>query len=654
VIRRLAPVFILGVAWPWALATPLQAQETSSDRTKSQQTGDHQQKAAPAPEAPRFRDAVTVIADPLDVPGSSITVLDRQDIVDSGVVSLPELLREVAGVHVSETGSRAGVITAEVRGGDPTHTLVLVDGVLMNDGNDNLGDVYNLGGLTLDDVERVEIIRGPASSVYGSRALAGVIHIVTRQARPGDDALSGSLQLGSFSQTRATAAVGGVRGDSDGRIAVGWEKEAGRVGNDSYKGAVAHINAGTRVRGREVRLRGRWGHTEGDDYSDASGGPEYGDGALRHGVSDDGSFNLHWTLAEGTRRQALDANVRLRSLQRDSPAIGPAVPASTQDSDLTRLRLAWEGSLLLGKHHVLTTSADVERESGHSNNALLLAPGVTIPGIYQIDRTTGGLFAGFSGSQVGLSYGATLRLDVPQGHAAQLSPRLSAAWGPVGGHWRVRASGGRAFKLPSFYALGSPRALGGNPDLRPETSIGGDAGVDLTLGPASLSVTAYAQRYRDLIDFDFDTLQLVNRSQVRSRGVEATGKLTPVSSLSLNASVTYLHSQIVGSDAKLLHQPAWTGEGGVTWSPWSPLRLHLEAYAVSQSLDQEIPVPDRQTVAGYTWLACAVSWHLHDGVALEGRVDNLADRAYETFIGFPGPGRSVRVGLTVGGPKIGK
>jgi vitamin B12 transporter len=553
-------------------------------------------------------------------------------------------------VSVSENGSRGGLTTAEIRGGDPTFTLVLVDGVPLNDGTDSEGDIYNLAGLSLDEVERVEIVRGPLSSLHGSRALSGVIQIFSRQASGAGVRGDGAASVGSFADRRASAGIGATRGRRSGTLRVGGEREAGRVGRDDYSALRLLGAAGLPVAGGDLRLRLRYAAWDANDYPDASGGPLLGDGGLRESRSKEGSLSLHWSLADGQRRRhGLDLAAVRHSLERESPAIGTAVPASSQATGLTRLRLGWSGGFALGKSLKLAAGADLEDERADNETRLRLGPGVELPAEYASRRTTGGAFAGLAEARGRVAYDVGLRVDLPEGYRAQLSPRASLSWKPRVGPWRLRGSYGRGFKVPSFYAVSSPRAIGGNPDLGPETSAGGDLGVDVESKRMSVSLSAYLVRYRDLIDFDFSVLQLVNRSEVRSRGVELAVAWRPAKAWSLRGTLTHQDSRDAASDGPLLHQPRWLASGFVAWSPAAALRVAFGSRGQSSGLDRQIPVPGRDRVAGYGILSAWGAWRFLRGAAIEGRCDNLADRRYETLIGFPGPRRSLEIGLRLGG-----
>jgi vitamin B12 transporter len=205
---------------------------------------------------------------------------------------------------------------------------------------------------------------------------------------------------------------------------------------------------------------------------------------------------------------------------------------------------------------------------------------------------------------------------------------------------------GRASKLPSFFALASPRALGGNPDLRPESAWGGEVGIEHEFRAARLELGAayFRQRYANLVDFDFEQFLHVNRSRVETQGAELTARWRPHPALVLDAEATYLDARDLDG-APLLHEPRWTGGARLTFRPDERLCLRVEARGTSRSFDEQFPVPDRDVVEGYGLLGVAGSWRVRGGLTLRARLDNLADRSYETFIGFPGPGRSFWVGL---------
>ena len=164
-------------------------------------------------------------------------------------------------------------------------------------------------------------------------------------------------------------------------------------------------------------------------------------------------------------------------------------------------------------------------------------------------------------------------------------------------------------------------------------------------GRASVGVTGFYNRYTDLIDFDFQRFLHVNRSQVEARGIETTASWSPLTNLSLHGGATWQQVEDLDTHAALRHRPKWVGSLRLDWRPAPRLDLALNSQAVSQSFDEQIPVPQRDTVAGYGLLGLHGTWRLGGPWEVKGSVDNLTGKRYETLIGFPGAGRSVRLGL---------
>jgi vitamin B12 transporter len=209
----------------------------------------------------------------------------------------------------------------------------------------------------------------------------------------------------------------------------------------------------------------------------------------------------------------------------------------------------------------------------------------------------------------------------------------------------VRGSWSRAFKLPSFFALASPPALGGNPDLLPETSNGADAGVEYVSRANRFGLTLFRSTYHDLIDFDFEQFLHVNRSSVEAEGVELTARLRPVESLLVFAAWTLQDVESPTAANVALHSPDRFGNLGLEWSPLEPLLLRIEARFASDTKDVQIPAADRTEVDGWEVVDLAASWRLADALTLRARLDNATDEEYEQFVGFAQPGRRARVGV---------
>lgn len=593
---------------------------------------------------------------------TSVVVLTRADLEASGARDLGGALVGVAGLYVSPTNGSSGAFPY-LRGGDPNFTLVLVDGVALNDETEAQGGAFDLSSLAISTIDRVEIEKGARSSSSGSRALGGVIRVYSRDggvaahdvaAGLGGAAhrwASGTLAIGSgtvgsgATDLRATAAF----------VGVDYERVRGRIGDDrSERGeAVARVTVALGDTTR-LALGGRYGVRDVDDYPEASGGPGAGSGTRQSDTSG-GSARaaLHVDDALGLDHE-LAVSGSWSHQDRDSPGVAPLVPASREDARFHRVTGSWSGSLVSGSR-VLRMSLDARREVGRVRSELV-ADGFAFTGDYDLARGSGGVSIELLGAPVAgsspeappaWSYELGARFDVAEGYRPRLNPRasLGRSFGRDG-RTRLFAAVARGFKLPSFFALASPAALGGNPELEPERGLGFDLGVEQHfVSGVSLGATAFTTRYDDLIDFDFATFRHVNRGRVRARGVELTAGAPLVARLSLQSSLSLYTTRDRDTDEPLLRRPSGTASVAVAYRPRDGASFRLEGRWVSSLRDRELTIPDRDRVDGHVTLDASARWPFSSGGRVDLRVSNLADSGYETLVGFPGAGRAVDVGV---------
>lgn len=643
-MRTIVLLLAAGMALPLRALTPWPPLAEREGETAGSQVAGEDAPAA------TFHATAIVRERPLASATAAVTVLDREEIERSGARTAADLLRFAPGVDVAGNGARGGFATAQIRGGEPNFTLVLLDGVPLNDATYQVGDAFNLEGLPAAAVERIEIVRGPLSSFYGSTGLAGAINIVTRQGKEGPLTPEVEAGAGDASLRWGSAALSGGAGRGAWFVGLSWEEEAERIADERFEQLGAYGNLALPL-GSQARLELRTRHAawEGEDYPDASGGPVLGSGELRRSEHEESSLGAEVRL-EGARPQRLTAAFYRHEMDRRSPAVFPVVPPSVEATTFTRARLGWAATLLASGTFHWTAGADVQREEGENESLLLLPPefGGELPGDYAIARTLPGAYTELALTRGGLVVEIGSRLDLPEDGGAQWSPRLGASWRPREGPLRLHASAGRAFKLPSFFALASPPQLGGNPDLRPEKALGGDVGAAWELGRGEAGVTLFYNRYEDLIDFDFETFTHLNRSEVETRGIEATLAWRFTDRLSIQGNGAWQEIEDLVTDARLRHRPRRVGGARLLWQPDGRLDLQLDAQLVSRRFDQQIPAPGRDTVPGYERLGLTASWRFAESWRLRARVDNLTDEDYEEMIGFPGAGRSLRVGLRYG------
>ena len=597
-----------------------------------------------------FYDTATVEARPIEKATATVSVVEEDEIEALEAAHVGDLLPWIPGLLVSGPASRAGLTTARIRGGDPNFTLVLVDGVPLNDSTDPLGGAFNLASLPIAGVERVEVVRGPLSTYFGSTGLSGAVNVITRTGA--EKRFDVDLQAGSNSLLRSSVAFA-LPGDSvDSSFAASWEQEEGVIGEDRFEqlalvgGFQVHPSERT-----QLDLRARFASWEGDDYPDSSGGPVYGSGQLRQSQYDELSLGADVRLgAEAHRRHHRGrASLFRRSSDRQSPAILPIVPASSEESTYSDIQLAWTSVLPLTQKVGLNVGANLEREEGANESLLFLLPelGGELFGDYQIDRTTAGALVELTGEMGNWHFEIGTRLDLPSGESNEWSPRFGFNFRPGGSSVLLRGSIGEAFKRPSFYALASPPALGGNAELEPETALGADLGIEAGFAndAVELGLTLFAIDYDNLIDFDFETFSLINRSSVKARGLETSLSWRPLTTLVVRLELTLQDVEDAASAEELLQEPSWFGGFRIEWRPRRRLSLLLDTRGVAENLDRQIPVPERTKIEGYGVVGLAGRWQFERRWAIHFRLDNLTDEEYETQIGFPGVGRRLRLGV---------
>ena len=603
---------------------------------------------------PVFYATAVVHARPLDEATGAVSVIERPEIAASQARSAADLLTWTPGLDVVSSGTRGGFSTGALRGGDPNFTFILLDGVPLNDVTDRQGGAVDLESLPASLIERVEIVRGPLSAFYGSSGLAGVVQFFTRRGDVSRRAApTAEFEAGDASLRRALATVGGrlgarQRGEKrPGEYFVGlsWEEERRRIADERFEQADLQWSLGSALGDGLLRVAGRAALWEADDYPDASGGPRLGDGALRRSEHADWSLGATWSDA----RSSFSLGIAEQNLERRSPAIGVQVPASIEDTRYRRERLGMARTFLARDVWRIDAGLDGERERGVNSSALEIFPGFAVAGDFSIERTQGGAFASAGRARGNIRIDLGLRVDLLEGRGPEFNPRFGMSWRPGGGHTRLRMSLGRAFKLPGFFALASPAALGGNPELLPETSTAFDLGVERDIefprGVLHGSLTLFSARYENLVDFDFERFTHINRPGVDAHGVEfALGWSAGSWRVQLAATAQKVEDRTTGEP--LLERPEWTAHLRMGRLPSaSPLALWVDVRAVGRRPDRQIPAPERGFTAGHAIVGAALSRRLTPTIDLRGRIDNLFDEDFEVRVGFPGTPRAIRLGL---------
>ena len=619
-----------------------------------QGTSNEGEEADPAtPDPPEYEVTVTATRTsiPVDKVGFSTHVVRREEIEAQGARTIAQVLETVPGFSVVRTGSFGGQTSVFVRGGESNFNLVLVDGVQINEP----GGVMDFADLTTANVERIEIVRGPGSVLYGSEAVTSIIHIITIQGQ-GRPAANFQVEGGTFNSylssgsvsggtERVGYALSGLFSDTSGFLPFNSDYQRGemsaRFDFQAWDGSA--ITATVRHRSSEQEFA-----------TDTSGA-----------VVDPNDFRTSEDTLYSVRfRQIVTSNytssVQFGFHRRESENF-TIEDGVTDFFDFNLIRedsrtyFDWQNDFAVGGSHLLTTGLSYAREESIAESANRRSLGVYIQDQISLSRRFS-LTTGF-------------RFDDNDRFQNFVSGNLSASY-KLSSQARLRASVGNGFRSPTFdEILGFPNfGIVGNPDLKPEQNLGMDAGIDLRLPGrlGGLSATFFWNRFSDLIEFTFavptGSPNTRNVQEARSQGLEIEGFREIRTGLKLGVGYTFTGTEVTDSGStsggnfvegdSLLRRPR---HSGLVYVAYSARRLtgRIDFKHKGQRDDRQF-FPDfssaRVELPGYLKVDFGLRfplfhWGSDGDVAFTLRGENLLDEKYEEIAGFDSPGRLIMAGL---------
>lgn len=603
---------------------------------------------AAAPALPPPSDVIVVTASRTEsAPTGGLSVVEAAEIERLQPASLLEVLDEVAGVRAFSTGGAGGRSFVSIRGGEPNFTLVLLDGVRLNDPTNSRGGGFDFFTIDPALVERIEVTRDSLSAVHGSDALAGAINIRLRSPTPGARRLTIRGQAGSEGDSGFGAGL--EAGWSGGGVLASgsWYDSGGLTEESSLERRQAVGQLRHRLGGYEARLIGLYGHAGRSAFPEDSGGPRLAVNRERErGEAESMAAGLSFRRPSGAAiRPGLSLSWSRQEDRSVTPAIAPGAlqgtPALAADSLFTRFEAIADVALGQGPL-VAVAGAAWLRESGRSAGTIDF--GFPLPVRFDLVRTTRSAFAEASlRPGGGLGFNLAARYDDVAGGGHRLTGRAAASWRPVEGGPTLFVRAGQGYKLPSFYALAHP--LIGNPALLPERSRNFEAGVELLRRSGNaVRLALFVNRFRDLIDFDPATFTTVNRDRVRARGAELEGRWRPVRSLSLDGALSWLD---LDSPTPLRGRPRWQGSLRAAWQASEAVELNAAVRFNSDYFDSSIPT-GLVRADGHGEADLGVRWRLSGRFTLTAALRNVTGERYEDAVGFPSPGRVARATVAVG------
>ena len=609
-------------------------------------------------------DSIKVVGSALDVPlsaqGGSASVIPREEIRERNEGQAYDLLRYLPGVSVSQSGARGGVTSLFTRGGDYDFTLVQIDGVTIN----AFGGSFDFAHIPTDFLDRVEIIRGPQSAVYGAYANSGVVDFVTRQ--PEEHFTADVIaEGGTYAERRFAIGAGGIL------AGFGWSASASRlddngpVPNSDYRNENLLLSVSRNIGRQYFSAVGMFNSNEVGDpgpYGSDPAGLYGGLDLISRGKNNFSAYGVRYRIDLTNRvRQEVMGNFFLNNAFFQSPYGG------SHNKDL-RGQAETRTVVSVTRNYSFALGAAFSREEV-KNTFITDTGGQSFPlhrdqeGFYWENRLEfGGRFFLNAGLRAEVIHTPLIPADPIDGRpqfaadtVVKVNPKISIAY-VLPTLTRVHASFGTGIRPPSGFDL----AFTNNPGLRPERTASFDAGLEQRWFHDHLSLegTYFYNRYYDLIVSlggslaNLSSFQSDNLANSRAQGAEATARWRPARQFSLRASYTYLDSQILALDKSaslapqffsvgqpLIRRPRHSGNVVATYAR-GRFSGDVTGYFRASVLDVE---PNFGASAGlfnnpgYGVVGLNVNYAVSHGVTVYGNLRNALNRRYEEIFGFPSP-----------------
>jgi len=587
---------------------------------------------------------------------NAITIIGSDQIKNRAVVSVSDLLRDVAGLAVSRSGVQGSQTQIRVRGGEANHLLVLIDGVEVNNLSQN--DEFNWGNLVASDIERIEVIRGPQSSMLGSDAMAGVVNIITRSA---DQPLSTNIfsEIGSFNTQNNGISIGLKDGAFDLRLGISDLQTDGdnisRSGSekDGYENTNLNLKSGWRV-SNQLNLTLAARQSDGINEFDAD---------INFDSLIDDQDDLSKFLSSTKRLKAdyssLDGHwqhqLSIARSTNENAEFNGNIPGTATYSNKDQQRLV--SSLLWGElNHRLSFLVEREEEKFQQRGVI---NDYGIFGIYDPNqkrsRDTDSMALEYRADiSDKLTVAASTRYDDNSEFNTGNTSRIEAIY-QINDSLRMRSAYGTAIKNPTFTErFGFYTNFIGNPSLEPEQSSNWELGIDQQFlgGHSSISFTLFNSELENEIDGNFvDPVTFrytsVNRAGLSKRqGMELTTLNQFNDAVSLNFSYTY--TDAVESDGNYryvdeVRRPRHTGSLNLSWQVKDTLHINTNAQHNGSQID--VVYPENVKLADYTLINLSANYKATQNLDIYIRFDNLFDESYEEVFSYQTLGFSANIGI---------
>jgi len=571
--------------------------------------------------------------------GSSTTVITAEELKRIGKTTVGEVLRGVTGVAAAQNGPFGGLTSIYLRGSKPGHTLVMVDGVEIND-SISADRSFDFANLAVDNIERIEVIRGAQSTLYGSDAMGGVINIITKKGK-GKPKWEISTEAGSHDTFKEGIGLTGEieklnysfsfsRLDSD-----GISKAKDGVEKDGYQNFTISSRLGYRIlNDAELSLILRYTNAETD----------IDDGAYE----DDPNYTI-WSKNLASKFEFTQAlrpwwdhklsfsYSETRRKHRDEKDIVDTTEDAQSWFKGDNKKIEWQHNFSPVSWDTLTGGFEYEQERGSSYSRSR-----TI--ITKIDRKTVSNTGFYLQNQFRLweklFITPGLRVDEHELFGTETTYKISTAYLIPQTGTRLKANWATGFKAPSLFQLYSSF---GDPNLKPDKSKGYDFGFEQNLWDnlVTFGATYFHNKFKDMVDFDIATSKYKNIDNAITKGIETELIFKPIRDLAISVNYTYLAAEDKDIGKKLARRPENQLNFNLNWSFLEKANLNLSASYTGHTWDN---AANTRKVKGYPKFDLSASYGLTKNFQIFGRINNLLDRDYQEIRGFATEGRSFYIG----------
>jgi vitamin B12 transporter len=598
----------------------------------------------------------TRTAQPIQKIGQSVTVLTQAAIEASQAISITELLAQQPGVSFTRNGGPGTTTSLNIRGAESQHTVVLIDGVKLNDPSSTQGG-FNSGNLLVGDIARIEILRGAQSTLWGSQAIGGVVNIVTA-----DPTVSFTSSVEAEAGARKTgylrAAAGGASDKITWRLAGGYYTTDGFSSYKVGKEKDGYQNTGVSGRVRvaltdNVSAEVRSVYSKGKNDFDAFNGDSAEFARTEELVVYTG---LNFALLEGRWNNRLG----YAYTDTDRENLNPARPTGpiTFDAAGKNKRFEYQGVFAISDIWTATFGGESEKSrmrtrspSATTQNAPFRTGRVGVDSVYgqlQVEPIQG------------LTLTGGLRYEDHDTYGSHTLGQVAAAYALNEGNTVLRASFGQGFRAPGLYELYSEY---GNTNLSPEEFDSWDAGVEQRFfgGKARASATWFHREADNEIRFfscaSGSTAALCNPGgtfrfgyydnvqKTKAQGVELIGEVKPVTALTIAANYTYTDAESNSGTTKgkqLTRRPKNMGNLSATYVWPVKLSTTVAVRYVGKTYNNDT---NTQVVKDYTLVDLRAAYPINETLEVFGRVENAFEKDYQTILNYGTPGRGAFVGL---------